>query len=281
MREVTHERLSLKLQDYLQRIEYGGDIQPSPDVLATLLRCHVLTIPFENLDIQIGVPVTNNIESAFDKIVRRERGGWCYEQNGVFGWALSEIGFDVTRVAAAVRRNEPDASGPANHLCLLVRIPDDPRSTYLADVGFGGSMIEPIPLATASHKQTPFEIELRQLEDGHWQFSEESAANRMSYDFLAEPGDESAMSRKCNQLQTDPSSSFVLNLVVQKRTPDSHVTLRGSVLTTISTAGKETRTLESREELLQILRNVFRLDVPGTGDLWDRIVARHEVLFDT
>lgn len=268
----------MKLQDYLQRIAFEGDAQPTFAVLTSLLRCHVLNVPFENLDVQLGVPLTTDIEAACDKIVVQKRGGWCYEQNGVFGWALSQIGFDVTRVAASVRRNEPGTSGPANHLCLLVRIPDDPDSTCLADVGFGGSMIAPIPFAAARHKQTPFQIGLRQLADGHWQFSEEAGTDRMSYDFLAEPGDESAMSRKCEELQTNPESSFVLNLVAQKRTADSHVALRGRVLTTISANGKEKKTLQSPDELLEFLGTVFQLNVPETGDLWDRIVARHEAL---
>jgi N-hydroxyarylamine O-acetyltransferase len=269
----------LKLRSYLHRVGYGGSVRPSPDTLATLLRCHVLSVTFENLDVQLGVPVTNDIETAFDKIVGRGRGGWCYEQNGLFGWALSEIGFDITRVAAAVRRNERGASGLANHLCLLVRMPDDPDSIYLADVGFGGSMIEPIPLLASQHEQAPFRIGLRQLDDGHWQFQEKSGADTVSYDFLAEPGSEAAMSERCKQLQTDPSSSFILNLVAQKRTPETHVSLRGRVLTITTVTGKETQTLQSRAELTDTLRNTFQLDVPEAEDLWDRIVERHKILF--
>ena len=269
----------MNLRSYLRRIGFEAGIRPSPETLATLLRCHVLSIPFENLDVQLGVPVTNDIDAAFEKIVGRGRGGWCYEQNGLFGWALSEIGFDVTRVAASVRRNEPSASGPANHLCLLVRLPDDPETVYLADVGFGGSMIEPIRLEASHHEQAPFRIGLRQLDDGHWQFGEESAAGAVSYDFLAEPGDESAMSEKCKRLQTDPDSSFVLSLVAQQRLPETHVVLRGRVVTINTASGKETQILHTRVDLADTLRNAFRLDVPEAADLWDRIVERHEALF--
>jgi N-hydroxyarylamine O-acetyltransferase len=256
-------------------------VRPSRDTLAKLLRCHILSVPFENLDVQLGFPVTTDIESAFDKIVGRGRGGWCYEQNGLFGWALTEVGFDVMRVAAAVRRDKRGTDALANHLCLLVRAPDDPECVYLADVGFGGSMIAPIQLETSRHEQTPFRIGLRQLDDGHWQFSEESGAGTMSYDFLAEPGDESAMSQKCTQLQTDPDSSFVLNFVAQKRMPETHVSLRGRVFTITTASGKETRTLQSRGELSDTLRNAFKLDGHGAADLWHRIVERHKVLFGT
>ena len=83
----------MKLSRYLHRVGFSGSLRSSPSTLAELLRCHVLSVPFENLDVQLGIPVTMDAEAAFDKIVERGRGGWCYEQNGLFGWALSEIGF--------------------------------------------------------------------------------------------------------------------------------------------------------------------------------------------
>jgi len=269
----------VELRSYLHRVGFSGNVRPSPGTLAALLRCHVLSIPFENLDVQLGIPLTTAVEAAFDKIVQRERGGWCYEQNGLFGWALSEVGFHVTRVAAAVRREERGADALANHLCLLVRIPDNPESVYLADVGFGGSMIEPIPLEASRHDQAPFQIGLRQLDDGHWQFTEKTSADTVSYDFLAEPGDESAISEKCVRLQTDPDSSFVLNVVAQKRTPETHISLRGRVLTINTASGKESRTLQSRDEFAGTLRNEFQLDVREAANLWPRIVERHKILF--
>ena len=269
----------MKLRSYLRRVGFGGDVRPSPATLAGLLRAHVLSVPFENLDVQLGIPVSTDVEAAFDKIVTRRRGGWCYEQNGLFGWALSEAGFDVTRVAAAVRRNERGAAALANHLCLLVRVPDAPASVYLADVGFGGSMLRPIPLATAWHEQAPFRLGLRQLEDGHWRFAEQSGADSVSYDFLPLPGDETALAEKCRQLQTSPESSFVQNFVAQRRLPESHVSLRGRVLTVRAAAGKETRTLQSRDEFADILAGMFKHGVREAADLWPRIVARHAMLF--
>lgn len=265
---------------YLERIGFDGNAIPSAESLSALLRCHILSVPFENLDVQLGIPVTTAIQPAFDKIVRRGRGGWCYEQNGLFGWALTEIGFDVTRVAAAVRRDERDINALANHLCLLVRIPDDPRTVYLADVGFGGSMIAPIPLRASEYRQAPFGISLHQLDDGYWRFNEVSATDAVSYDFLAEPGDESAMSEKCTQLQTVPESSFVLNFVAQQRMPEAHISLRGRVLRKTAASGQETRTLQSSSEFSDVLRTVFKLDVPASADLWPAIVERHSFLFD-
>jgi arylamine N-acetyltransferase len=67
--------------------------------------------------------------------------------------------------------------------------------------------------------------------------------------------------------------------VAQQRTPETHVSLRGRVLTITTVTGKETQTLQSRAELADTLRNTFQLDVPEAINLWDRIVERHKILF--
>ncbi len=265
------------LQPYLDRISYTGNAAPTTDELAALLAHHVQQVPFENLDVQLGRRLTTDPAAAYDKIVHQNRGGWCYEQNGLFGWALAEIGFEVTRVAAAVMRTDRGDVAEANHLCLLVHTADS-EQTFLVDVGFGGSMMVPIPLAESEHAQAPFRIGLRRTEDGHWRFWEDLGEGEFSFDFLATPANEDSLTRKCNFLQTDPSSGFVRNLVAQIRMPDQHKTLRGRVFSTASAAGVETQVLDSVDQLLAILKNEFFLDVPSVAELWPRIEARHDEL---
>ena len=265
------------LLDYLKRIAYDGDTAPSLSVLEALLAHHVQSVPFENLDVQLGASLTTDPTDAYKKIVANNRGGWCYEQNGLFGWALSEVGFDVTRVAAAVMRVERGDVAHANHLCLLVK-PTDVDQTFLADVGFGGSMIAPIPLAESDHQQAPFRIGLHRTEDDHWRFWEDLGKGEFSFDFQVETADEDALSEKCGFLQTDPSSGFVQNLVAQIRLPDQHKTLRGKVFSLATSSGIDTTILSSVDELLAVLRDEFRLDVPAVRDLWPRIEVRHAEL---
>ena len=270
--------MTIELPSYLARIDYRS--APCPDVatLRGLLRAHALAVPFENLDVQLGRPVTTNVAQAYEKIVGRRRGGWCYEQNGLFGWALAEIGFDVTRVAAAVMRAERGEVSEANHLALLVRAPGS-DDTWLADVGFGGSLLEPIRLEECEHLHDPFRLGLRRLDDGHWQFWENAGDGEFSYDFRPEPANEDALAHKCEVLQTDPESSFVLNLVVQSRTPKRHSTLRGRVLTHYDASGATTSTLQSPDQLLQTLAGIFGLDVPEIAACWPKVLARHRQLF--
>ncbi len=238
-------------------------------------------MPLENLDVQLGRRLSTDVEAAYEQIVERARGGWCYEQNGLFGWALEQIGFDVTRGAAAVMRHERGASADANHLCLLVRLPDEDSAAWLADVGFGGSLFEPLPLSDTTRMHTPFHVSLVQQAEGHWRFSEDAGNGPFSFDFSADAADEAALAAKCLDLQSDPGSSFVLNLVVQLRLPDEHVALRGRVLTRTRADGTSQRMLKSADELVHTLQGVFGLDVPAVAPLWPRVVARHKSLFGT
>jgi len=268
----------MQIQRYCERVGYFGDSRPGLEVLSALQKLHVCNVPFENLDVQLGNPVITNPVAAYEKIVDRGRGGWCYEQNGLFGWVLGELGFEVTRVAASVMRQSRGDVSYANHLCLLVKIPDG-DTEYLVDVGFGGSMIQPIELAEAEYNQAPFRLGLRKIEDGYWRFWEDIGNGEFTFDFVPEPADEAALTDKCALLQSDPSSNFVLNLVAQIRQPKQHKTLRGRVLSVATTRGIESNVLESADELVSVLEEEFSLCVPEVADLWPKIMARHEDLF--
>jgi N-hydroxyarylamine O-acetyltransferase len=265
----------MQLQPYFDRIGYRGGTRPEISVLAALQESHVGAVPFENLDVQLGRPVTISPEDAYEKIVINNRGGWCYEQNGLFGWALSEIGFNVTRIAAAVMRQDSGDAARANHLCLLVSTPESPGK-YLVDVGFGGSMNKPIELAELEHRQPPFRLGLEKLDDGYWRFWEDLGDGKFSFDFRAEPADETALQAQCHFLQNDPSSNFVLNLVAQVRTRDQHKVLRGRVLRIASASGVTEQTLNSGDELVDTLAGQFQLNLPEATGLWPRVAARHK-----
>lgn len=63
---------------------------------------HLKHIPFENLDVIRKVPIYLNLSLIYEKIVDANRGGFCYELNGLFHWLLTELGFDADLVAATV-----------------------------------------------------------------------------------------------------------------------------------------------------------------------------------
>ena len=264
-----------QLARYLERIGHGWNVRPDLTTLRSLHRAHVTAIPFEGLDVQLGLVPSLEPEAIFDKIVARRRGGWCFEMNGLFGAALQAIGFDVTRLACGVMRQLGGDERIGTHLALLV----DCEGQWLCDVGFGGSLLEPLPLAQGSRTEAPFIVSLEQTEDGYWRFTEHFDAP-FGYDFRAETADEALFAAKCQWLSTDPESNFTLNFVAQKRSPDRHLVLRGRVLTERGIEGASTHTLADADELMAVLAERFGIDEPRARDIWPRVVARHRELFD-
>ena len=132
----------LNVPAYLDRIAYTGPISPTLDVLRNLHRHHMLSVPFENLDIALGRNIVCEEDSFTQKIVERRRGGFCYELNGTFASLLRAIGFKVTLLSARVSRDDGSQSPEFDHLALRI----DLEEPWLADVGFGDSFLEPLQL---------------------------------------------------------------------------------------------------------------------------------------
>ncbi len=265
----------MNLQSYLDRVGFDGTPCADLEGLNALIRTHVTAVPFENLDVQLGTPLTTDIEAAYDKIVVRRRGGWCYEMNGLFGWVLGEIGFDVRRLSAGVMRDQRGDEVLGNHLCLLVEC----EGAHLIDVGFGGSLTSSLPIMHGTAEHLPYRISLEQVDGEYWRFTETINADPFSFDFTTAAANEDLLSGICQDLQTSPGSPFVRNLVVQTRRADSHISLRGRLLKHAHQSGDKKKLLGSASELIETLNVTFGLDVPKAADLWPQIRVRHEELF--
>jgi N-hydroxyarylamine O-acetyltransferase len=128
---------------YLERLGFAERPKPTLESLARLQLAHVLAIPFENLDIAAGTPISLELEAIFEKVVRRRRGGFCYELNGLFAWLLEELGFQVTLLQGRTVNGVHGELGPMfDHLVLRVDL-DEP---WLSDVGWGETSRAPLPL---------------------------------------------------------------------------------------------------------------------------------------
>lgn len=262
----------MKIDDYLARIEYHGPTTPDLACLAAIHRQHLLQIAYENLDVQLERPLDFDIERIFDKIVRRRRGGWCYEMNGLLGWALEELGFSVMRMAGGVMRSQGGDETLGNHLVLAVEL----DQTYIVDVGLGNGLIEPTPLREGKIIQGFREFGLSRLDDGLWRFQNFPGAMPLDFDFEFVRADESLLSKSCEKLQKDPASMFRQNLICMRLHPEGTRFLLGRVLFTFVGAEATRRFLESADELGEVLTGVFGLEDFEIEKLWPRVVARHE-----
>ncbi|MFT6434270.1 MAG: N-hydroxyarylamine O-acetyltransferase [Candidatus Azotimanducaceae bacterium] len=265
----------MRLEKYLKRINYSGPLNVDLETLNNIQRHHLLAIPYEDLDVQLGRPLTTNVVSAYDKIVNQGRGGWCYEMNGVLGWALEEIGFDIQRVCGGVNRAERGDEIMGNHLVLLANL----GTTYVVDTGFGDGFLHPIPLEERAFTERGFEFKLEALADGHWRFHNHEFGGAPSFDFKTEPADETQLENLCQHLQKYEQSPFVMVLIAQRFVADGYEIQLGRAARSITAKGVKTTLLNSADELQARLKTVFGLDVPKTAELWPTIVERHEQLF--
>lgn len=259
----------MRLADYLARIGYHETPRADLATLTAISQAQLRSVPFENLDVQLGAPLTPGVEQAYAKIVERRRGGWCYELNGVLGWALGEIGFAVTRVGGIVMRGDDVTRRPGDHLALLVECEG---RRWLVDAGFGGKQAGPLPLAEGERNDPPFTVSLRRTGDVLWRFEEcDRDGAAFNFDFSESPADDADLAARCHWLQSDPESPFVRTLTVQMRGPDEHLALRGRTLTTTRVDGVEVRDLD-QAEWTALLRNRAGLDVDHLA-LWAKTGA--------
>lgn len=267
----------MDLQAYFDRIGFAGEARPDLATLRALHRAHLLAIPYENLDVQLGRPVTPDPAAAFDKLVTRRRGGWCYEMNGVLGEALRAVGFEVTRLAGGVMRELAGDGQAGNHLVLRVDLPQGP---WIADVGFGDGSLEPYPLSPAPVAADGFHFRLQDLDGRWWRFHNHAEGGAKSYDFTLDAAAPDLLAAKCQWLQTAPESPFVQNAVVQRWRPGGRLLqMRGRTLREVRPDGVETRLIASADDYVDTLGRAFDLDLPEAATLWPRICERHEALF--
>jgi N-hydroxyarylamine O-acetyltransferase len=252
------------LDAYFARIGYGGPASVSLETLTALHVAHVAAIPFESLDPLIGRAVKLDLDSLQAKMVRRRRGGYCFEQNHLFRGALEAIGFRVDGLAARVAWMSPPGAplGPRLHMLLKV---DIAGTAYLADVGFGAHLQDaPLRLEVGPEQPTGVaryrlarEGELLALEvhqAGDW---------RRPYVFDLTPQQPSDYVAPNWYASTSPDFLFTSLLVAERLTPEARYNLVDTRLTERRIDGTTSeRTLENAAEFATALDEVFGIEPP-------------------
>ncbi len=253
--------MEFNLEAYLARIGYTGTLEATTETLRGLHLAHASTIPFENLDIQMRLPIRLDLPSLQEKLVDRKRGGYCFEQNTLFMAALKAIGFDPMPCEARVRFGN-DFVGPRTHMLLLVGVEG---SEYLCDVGFGGEgLLSPLPTDGAEHPQ--FLSTYRVHPEGPLRVLQSLSAEGWFdlYAFFPEPREPIDFEVANWYTCTHPKSRFVTTLTAQLPTPEARYIVRNRTFVTLRQSVQESRELDDFE-LFEVLESRFGLQVaPGT-----------------
>ena len=248
----------LDLAAYLWRI--GLKVAPVLDLegLRTLHLAHVTTIPFENLDIQMGLPIRLDLASLQAKLVLRRRGGYCFEQNTLFLAVLKTMGFEVIPCEARVRQGQLTMR-PRTHMLLLVRLEGAP---WLCDVGFGGEGLL-CPVALDGSASVQFLNTYRVAVEGaqHVLQSFHHGAWEDLYAFHAEERFPIDFEVGNHFTATHHDSGFVKNLTAQLPGTEVRRILRNRTYAEIRGDQAEGREV-ALADLIPTLREAFGIEVP-------------------
>jgi N-hydroxyarylamine O-acetyltransferase len=250
------------LDGYLNRIGVHGVPRADLAGLKQLHEAHVASIPFENLDILLGRGIRLDIDSLRAKLIDGQRGGYCFEQNTLFGTILASVGFEVATLEARVRVNAT-AVRPRTHMVLAVTIEG---REWLADVGFGGEgPIEPVPM-DGTESEPVAGLTYRVVSDGALQVLQMRGGLQPDvwvdqYAFLRQAVHAVDFEMANWFTSTYPQSPFVRTLTAQRSTRTVRWVLRYPSLTAIREIEPTTREV-GRHELIDVLREIFTIDLP-------------------
>jgi N-hydroxyarylamine O-acetyltransferase len=252
---------------YFARIGYGGRFAPTLETLQRIHGLHAAAIPFENLSAFLGEPIKLDLDSLQEKLVRRERGGWCFEHNLLLRHVLRGIGFHVTALGARVRWNVPaNVVTPRSHCLLRVKLDS---GDYIADVGFGGqSLTAPLRLEPDVEQRTPHEPFRLRLAAGKYTLETKLGDEWQAlYVFDLQEQMQPDFEVSNWYLANHPQSQFVTGVVAARADAGCRHALRNSRYAVHFPDGRtERRALASVDEYRGLLADTMRIRLPeGTG----------------
>ena len=239
---------------YLRRMSVSPPAHADAAGFRMLHRAHQISVPFENLSIHLGEPISLDEDDLVSKIVGRRRGGFCYELNGAFGLLLENLGAQVARVSARVYFDGGRLGPPFDHMALVVRLPDG-TGPWLADVGFGRHSVYPLLLDSRSEQDDPagrFLLaeaplgDVDVLKDGEPQYRVELRERSLA-DFVP----------TCWWQQTSPMSHFTEGTICSRLTEDGRVSISDRTLIRTSNGSRSEQQLPSDDLLLSAYRDHF------------------------
>ena len=261
--------MTARLEAYCRRV--GLDHPPAPDAggLAKLQAAHRQSITFENIDVLLGREIAIDSDAVFDKLVTRGRGGYCFEQNRLYADMLAEIGIATRPLLARPRLAIPEGTvPPRTHVLLLAEIEGAP---WIADAGFGGSFVAPLPLVDGATTRSAdgADHRLRRIDrpDGEWLLERRGSRAHTDgratddpdwqgqYSFDLAPVMPADLMQANHWTANWPQSRFRETAIVSLVLPEGFVSLTGTQLR----HGGETRSIAGAAEWREVMQRHFGL----------------------
>jgi len=248
----------MKVDEYLNRIGMGQTrVLTDLETLDRIQYQHLLSVPFENLDIHWKRPIVLDIERFFAKIVGERRGGFCYELNGLFNELLRSLGFTTRLISARVFNGK--GHGPEfDHAAIIVTIGDQ---EYLADVGFGDFTARPLRfLLDLEQPDATGIFVIRRFDDEYLEVAKRDGDTwKSEYIFKDVPRELSEFTEMCHFQQYSSASHFTKGKLCSIMTANGRKTLTDSKYIITDGGKKHERPVGGESEFYRLLNDEFSI----------------------
>lgn len=221
----------LQIKQYLHKLQLN-ELQPAADLptLTKLQDAHLKFIPYENFDCLNGRITSLKHYDMFQKLIIHNRGGICFELNGLYNWLLESLGFNVTSFAARYI-DKLDVYQIRRHRVMCVTI-DNKR--YLTDVGVNSESPR-IPLELTENKiQSDSISQYKFTKDEFWGWllwqKEKGKPWKRLFGFTEEPQIDKDFITAAFWCDAHPDSPFIKNKKLSIFREDCNITIRGNYL---------------------------------------------------
>ncbi len=247
----------MNVKKYLERISVAKtDFSVNAEGLKYLQKQHLLSVPFENLDIHWKRPIVLDSKNFHKKIVGEKRGGFCYELNGLFGELLNEIGFKSSFISAQVIKSDGNLGAEFDHLAILTKIDGE---DFLVDVGFGDFAAAPLKFVLDVEQTDNNGVFLiRKFDDEHFEVAKKDGESWDSeYIFKVLPRDLAEFTEMCRFHQTSPESHFTQGKLCSIMLENGRRTLTDKKFIETENGEKRETEVNSESEFNEILAREF------------------------
>lgn len=249
----------MNIESYLHRIKYTDPIYTDNHTLINLHQHHIYSVPFENLDIYYKRIFTIEPEHLFKKVIKNNRGGFCYELNLLFVQLLKTLGFQARIISASIFDDFGNAGPEFDHMAVYVYT-DRP---FLADVGYGDLFIRPLEIKEGSQYDGSNFFKLEKMKENEYlvYMSDDGKSYKLKYSFHTEEVSANSFEKICLDKQVNPNSYFVKNLICTKPTNSGRITIFNNRLIEKSNNEKMEVQIENDDQLRSALEIKFGIKI--------------------